>query len=463
MKKIIYLVAISAICAIGCTKEVQQQEETKSEESKELVMLSFTASSEFTKAYLNSDRSVSFRAGDKISVFANGTNYELTTAEGGDKAVFTGLGETADTYYALYPYSADATIDGDKIKNVVIGSGSYGTGTGTFNSKKAVSVAVSTGENLYFKQITSLLKITVPAEVTDLTEIVMFNRDNNASNYAGAISGTFNVTPSAEGRPVVEVTSAAFQAGIKGPISESPFPAGDYYLPILPATLTDTKGFDLKLAFSDMDGRAFSGIARTFEACQVYDLGTIRKVNEYVDNGFEQQNITDYTGNTGALSVIENPFKTSVNPSNYVLKNQVSGTGPTSGYIDIASGAAAGLRKFPSSVRDKYDKIRIKIYLGSNAYYPRLRRGSTDAPAAKLNGIVIDSNKGTWVANVKTDDWNLLEFNASDMTDGWKDFGSLANYQIRPMVDWDGNNVSGYDADTNNRCVYIDDITFVLK
>lgn len=462
MKKIIYLVAISAICAIGCTKEVQQ-EDTESKESKDLVMLTFTASSEFTKAYLNSDRSVSFRAGDKISVFANGTNYELTTTEGGDKAVFSGLGEVAATYYALYPYSATATIDGDKIQNVSIGTGSDGSGAGTFNSKRAVSVAVTTGEDLHFKQITALLKFTVPADVTDLEEVVMFNRDNSDSNLAGAISGTFNVTPSADGRPVVEVTTAKFQAGIKGPTGGSPFPAGDYYLPILPATLTDTKGFDLKLAFSDMDGRAFSGVARTFEACQVYNLGTIRKVNEYVDNGFEQQNITDYTGNTGALSVIENPYKTSVNPSNYVLKNQVSGTGPTSGYIDIASGAAAGLRKFPSSVRDKYDKIRIKIYLGSNAYYPRLRRGSTDAPAAKLNGIVIDS-KDTWEANVKTDDWNILEYNASDMTSGWTSFGSLATYQIRPMVNYDdGSNVSGYDEDTNNRCVYIDDITFVLK
>lgn len=463
MKKILYLIAISAICLSACTKEVQQ-EDTESKESKDLVMLTFTASSEFTKAYLNSDRSVSFRAGDKISVFANGTNYELTTTEGGDKAVFSGLGEVAATYYALYPYSATATIDGDKIQNVSIGTGSDGSGAGTFNSKRAVSVAVTTGEDLHFKQITALLRFTVPADVTDLDEVVMFNRDNSGSNLAGAISGTFNVTPSADGRPVVEVTTAKFQAGIKGPTSGEAFPAGDYYLPILPATLTDTKGFDLKLTFKDgFVGRVFSGVSRTFEACQVYNIGTIRKVDEFVDNGFEQQNITDYTGNTGALSVIENPFKTSVNPSNYVLKNQVSGTGPTSGYIEIASGAAAGLRKFPSSVRGNYDKIRIKIYLGNNAYYPRLRRASTDAPAAKINGVPVDS-KATWDANVRTDDWNILEYNASDMTSGWTSFGSLATYQIRPMVNYDdGSNVSGYDEDTNNRCVYIDDITFVLK
>lgn len=460
MKKLLYIFAISAVFASACTKEVSQPE-TESKDSKDLVMLTFTASSDFTKAYLNSDRSVSFRAGDTISVFANGTNYKFTTAEGGDKAVFTGLGETADTYYALYPYSADATIDGDKIKNVVIGSGSDGTGTGTFNSKKAVSVAVSTGENLYFKQITSLLKITVPAEVTDLTEIVMFNRDNNASNYAGAISGTFNVTPSAEGRPVVEVTSAAFQAGIKGPKSKSPFPAGDYYLPILPATLTDTKGFDLKLTFSDMTGRAFSGAARTFEACMVYNLGTIKKTNEYVDNTFERGDVTGFSGN--AYTVVDNPHKTANNNSDKVLEINVDGLGETSGYIQIASGEAAGLRKFPSAMRPNYDKIRIKMYLGSNEYYPRLKRGSEPACApASLNNSTCNTPEA-WADAVKNDDWNILEYNAGDLTSGWTSFSSLSTYQIRPMVDWEGNNVSGYDENTNNRRVWIDDITFVLK
>lgn len=462
MKKIVYLFAFTALCVIACSKDTTtRSEEQETKEDKELVMLRFTATADFTKAYLNSDRTVSFRAGDQISVFANGTNYQLTTTEGGDNAVFTGLGEQADTYYALYPYSESANIEEGKITNVTIGSGSDGTGTGTFNSKKAVAVAVSTGENLYFKQITALLKVTVPADVTDLTEIVMFNRDNNASNLAGAISGTFNVAPSADGRPSVEVTTAAFQAGMKGPTGGKPFPAGDYYLPILPATLTDTKGFDLKLTFSDMTGRAFSGAARTFEACMVYNLGTIKKTNEYVDNTFERGDVTGFSGN--ACTVVDNPHKTANNNSDKVLEINISGTGETSGYIQIASGEAAGLRKFPSAMRPNYDKIRIKMYLGSNEYRPRLKRGSEPACApASLNNSTCNTPEA-WAAAVKNDDWNILEYNAGDLTSGWTSFSSLSTYQIRPMVDWEGNNVSGYDENTNNRRVWIDDITFVLK
>lgn len=460
--------------ALSCTKEASIENAAK-KNAANLVPMSFTVSCD-TKAVLKDDLSVEFAADDKISIFANGTNYEFSTVEGGANAVFTGTCEEAGTYYALYPYNADATIDEGTIQNVSIGSGSAGTGTGTFNSQRAVAVAISNSTTLSFKHVTALLKVTVPAEVTDLKEIVVFNRDNGAGNTAGAITGTFNVTPVDGDVPTYEVTTPKFQTGFVGPDgSENPVPAGDYYIPVLPAQLTAKKGLDLKLTFSGNIegasgnvGRAFNGKGIKLGSGKVYQLGTVKKTAEYVYDNFESGTVAvpdNYSGNTNALSVIDNPVSSAINSSAKVLKNDMSTSSTsTSGYIDIKTGTDAyGYIKFPSSVRNNYDKVRIKIYLGTNAYYPRIRRGSNTAVLpAKLNGSDI-TDEASWTAAVKTDDWNILEWNAGQIDGGWTHLQNMATLQLRPFVDWGGNNTSGFDDVINNRLIYIDDITFVLK
>lgn len=473
MKKTVIILAIVA-AALSCAKESSVKEAAEKTKNVKLVEMTFTVAPE-TKAVLQNDRSVVFAPGDTISIFANGTNYEFTTAEGGANATFTGTGEEATTYYALYPYSASATIDAGTIQNVSIDQSSAGTGTGTFNSKKAVAVAISNSTSLTFKQVTALLKLTVPAEVTDLKEIIVFNRDNGDANKAGAITGTFNVTPVDGDAPTYEVTTPNFQTGFVGPSGNKyPVPAGDYYIPVLPAQLTAKKGIDLKITFfnniegtSGNVGRAFNGSGLKLERGKVYNLGTIKKTDSFVFDGYESGaaiSSDDYTGNTGALAVIENPVKTAANGSNYVMKNDMSGTTfSTSGLIQIKTESNNGYTKFPSSVRGNYNKIRIKIYLGTNAYYPRLRRGSnTAALPAKLNGSAI-SDQASWNAAVKTNDWNIFEWNASQIDGGWTHLQNMATLELRPFVDWSGNNTSGFDEKTNNRLIYVDDISFVLK
>lgn len=473
MKKSVIILAILA-AALSCTKEASLKEPAEKNKNVNLVEMSFTVSPE-TKAVLKDGYKVEFAAGDKISIFANGTNYQFTTAEGGANAVFTGTGEEATTYYALYPYNADATIDAGTIQNVSIGSGSAGTGTGTFNSQRAVAVAISNSTSLTFKQVTALLKLTVPAEVTDLQEIIVFNRDNGDANKAGAITGTFNVTPVAGDDPTYEVTTPNFQTGFVAPSgSENPVPAGDYYIPVLPAQLTAKKGLDLKLTFfnnidgaSGKNGRAFNGTGLKLERGKVYNLGVVKKTAEYVYENFESGaaiSSDDYTGNTGALAVIENPVKTAANGSNYVMKNDMSeSSGSTSGYIQVKTASNNGYTKFPSSVRGNYDKIRIKMYLGTNAYYPRVRRGSDAAVRpALLNGVAI-TNQASWEEAVKTDDWNILEWNISQLVSGWTSLSNMQTIEFRPFVNWDGSNTSGFNETNNNRLIYVDDISFVLK
>lgn len=471
MKKIFFAFAILALAA-SCAKEAAAPDNGGKNGNKELVEMSFTVSSELVKAGLNSDRSVSFKKDDAISIFANGTNYKFTATEAGADVTFTGSAEEASVYYALYPYTSGATIDGSTIKGASIQSGSQGTGTGGFNSKQVVLVASTTGTHLYFRQVCALLKITVPADVTDLKEIVGFNRDNGSSNLAGAISGTFDIALGDNDEPTVTVTTPKFQIGIVGPSgSSSPIPAGDYYIPVLPAQLTVKKGIDLKLTYMDsFVSRAFNGNGLKLQSGKVYDMGTVKKTDIFVENSFETGNISyfvtdnkDANGNK-AISIVENPYKTSINPSDHVLcDNMYTKTGGTSGYFEIQTGNDAGYIRFPSSVRGFYGTLRIKMYLGTNAYYPRIKRGSNNPALPKyLNGVEVTS-QGVWNTNVKTNDWNILEYTPDMIDSGWTDFTNIASYQIRPFVNYDGSNTSGFDEQTNNRLIWIDDITFVLK
>jgi len=478
MKKL--AISILAVAALMCSCTKQAVDNNRSDEvsgNANMVELTFKASfnEDETKAFLADDgHSVHFKANDEIAVFAGGTLYKFTAQTTGEVVEFTGsvtledLATAEGTYYAIYPYSAasGASVSAGVISGVTLAQSTVGVGTGTFNSKNAIAVAVTNTSVLEFKQLTALLKVTIPASVTDLKEIIVFNRDNGSSNKAGAIAGTFNVTPVLGGEPTIEVTSPLFQAGMVGPSgSSNPVPAGTYYIPVLPAQLTVKRGLDLKLTFLDnFVGRAFNGNGIKLNRAKIYNLGTLTKTDEFIYNDFEKNDMTDITGNTGALSIVANPFKTSVNSSDHVLKNDMSGsTGSTSGYVQIITGNDYGFIRFPSSVRSNYDKVRMKIYIGTNKYYPRIRRGSNPLAAPKLNGVYITS-QADWDANVKTDDWNEFEFKVSDIESTWSHFGSLGTLELRSFIQWSGNNYGeGFDATDNNRCIYIDDITFVLK
>lgn len=460
MKKFIFTFASAALVLAACSKEAQMpQDENNTLDGKNLIEMSFTASVSETKAYLNEDLSVSFRAGDEISVFANGVNYKFTTEEGGKNAVFTGTAETADTYYAVYPYSDAATIDGGTVKGLSIGTGSDGTGIGTFNSKKAFSVAATSGTSFHFKNVCALLKVTVPAGI-DLSEVVVFERSNVST---AAISGTFDVAISEDSAPAVTVTSAKYQVGMTGPSGSSvAMEEGSYFIPILPCALT--KGLDLKLTFksnisgtSSNVGRAFNGSALTIQSGKVYDLGTVKKTDEFVYSSFENNSVGEYTGNTNALSVVANPVpSSSVNSSAYCLKDDVStNSGSTSGYVQANINSV----KFPSSPRDKFTRIRMKVYLGTNKYYPIFlfnKSGSGTKPA-KVNGVAV-ADQDAFDAAIRTDDWNVLEWTASQF--GKSNLKELSSFQVKPCVNYSGSNmVMGEGSD---HIVYFDDIAFCL-
>lgn len=159
-------------------------------------------------------------------------------------------------------------------------------------------------------------------------------------------------------------------------------------------------------------------------------------------------------------TVKDNPYKTDVNPSNRVLSDHLLKETGTSGYFDM------GFSHLQN--RSKYRAIRVKVYLGENHYYPRLKiatlAGSPNKLPSSINGVAFPSNSASeaeWRSLIRTNDWNILVYDLIDCGFGAVNFENITSVQFRPLSQFDGSNCSGFDATTNNRTVYYDDIEFL--
>ena len=437
-----------------------------------MVKLTFTASSDFTKTVLNPDRSVSFSPGDIISVFANGTNYPFTTEDGGDIATFSGeMAEediSASTFYALFPYSASATIEGEVIQNVTLAKTSSPVANG-YAPQQAIFVAKSSDKSFTFKPVCALLKITVPSGMTDLKAVDVFNRQ---SGLDGSLTGTFDVDMSGAD-PGVTVTADPYDPHTVTLQAASTYSPGVYYIPVLPAHLT--YGIDLKMTYSgSYVGRTATGVVMTLEAGNVYNLGVLKKTKEFIyssfENGFAYSG--EYNGNDG-ISIIDNPLQNSNNTSPKVLRLDMhtrSANSSISGYIDFSISDT----KFPISNSDRtfrkfFKTFKIKMYWGEinseNAdlrYYPQLywdKNSSLKAHPARLNGATI-TDQASFDAAYRANDWNELEWDYSQFTDK-NNWGWLSSVRIRNFVNWSDNGLK--TGDGYNLIVHWDDVAFVSE
>jgi hypothetical protein len=469
MKKFFALLAIAAV-AFSCSEELSV-EVTSENEGINLVPVTFTATADMTKAVLDG-LDVSFSAGDKIAIFKNGNKYQFTTAAGGANATFEGSIDAADIeaagdYYALFPYSDAAGIDGGTITGVTLAK--YSTATrGSFAPQQAIFVAKSSTTALTFKSAVALLKITVPDGITDLKEIAIFNRQNTSAPFTGAITGVFNVTPG-EGYPSVEVTGKhgdPHTAGLNP--SGSVFSSGDYYIPVLPSTLT--KGFDMKLVFNDpsdsFTGRLAIGSELTFAAGKVYNLGAIRRQRFFVMDGFENETpdvkSSKWTGND--VYVRTNPYSAPEygdNSSSKVLEMDMhtrGGSSATSGYLQYTIPISS------TSFMGFFKSVSIKVYYGDtygkDDYYPRLKwnKDGTATLPAEVNGSEI-ADKDSFDAAIQKNKWNTFTWNASQWA-GKSNLSTLTSVEIRFFVDWSNGSLTTGAGYSLYCC--IDDLTFNL-
>ena len=184
-----FLLAAAAVAAISCAKESLPVENENPVPEVELVPMTFTATADNGEAdtkvfYDGQTKTTQWKSGDKIAVISsNGTasTFEaVEVSEDGKTAVFEGLAENAETYYAVSPASAykgdgKEVLNGTlyvnipEVQNAVAGS---------FDPAAFVSVATNNGGTLSFKNSCTVVKFRL--NEADNVKSVRFTANEDA-------------------------------------------------------------------------------------------------------------------------------------------------------------------------------------------------------------------------------------------------------------------------------------------
>lgn len=188
MKAIKYsLIAIAAMVAVSCAKEITPEAGQTPETNPNLVEITLTAtgeSDEETKAVFSGYPKIAWEGNEEISLLGTNTgNQKLTTTTKGHQATFTGYADITDeVYYAVYPYDSNVSLTADgKLSNVTVPAVQTAT-AGSFDPKAYIAVAKSTDkESLYFKAVGAFIKFQLE-DAENVKSVTMVS--NAGSNMA---------------------------------------------------------------------------------------------------------------------------------------------------------------------------------------------------------------------------------------------------------------------------------------
>lgn len=251
-KHFIFLSAI-AVLLFSCTRESDQEVIQPGE------TITFTAGcadSEDTRTILQVDgTSVWWETGAQVNVFfSNKASGKFTSTNSqaqdivdfqGSLTIVVGSVETENpphAYWAVYPYDAANTCDGESVTLTV--PSSQTAVEGTFANKMFPSIATSTNFYLAFYNVCGGVRFTVANEGIASVSF----KANNGESLAGKVQVGF------DGVPVVKsVVEGASEVVVNAP--EGGFVPGKYYFAaLLPQTLS--RGVSLE--FKKSDGRVAS-------------------------------------------------------------------------------------------------------------------------------------------------------------------------------------------------------------
>ena len=250
----------------SCTKEEIISDINSS--SAEKVKLEFKAGIDaMSRTVLTTNNFVEWEAGDAISLFDSNGNNKFTTSTGGSSVTFTGSAQdNLETYYALYPYNANAVLSGSVITTML--PAEQTALAGSFANMLNPSVATSgSDKTLAFKNACALVvKFTLQYTGNNNITKVMFS-----GNGGEALAGTIHIdalsdNPSA----AVETEFAETEVTLNGGFTSG----STYYFVTAPAVLS--RG--LTITFYDENGNEWKRIGTNrseLKAGHLLNLGTI--------------------------------------------------------------------------------------------------------------------------------------------------------------------------------------------
>ena len=258
MNKYVIIFGVIAAMLFSCTRETAIVDDIQPEQT-----ITFTAGwadSEETKTILQSDgKSVWWDAAEQINVFFSDLASGRFTSRNaqpqaivdfqGSLPIVVGSIETdnpAHAYWAVYPYNAANTCDGESVTITV--PSVQTTQEESFANKMFPSIATSTNFHLAFYNVCGGARFTVANE--GITSITF--KANNGESLAGKVQVGFDGTP-----VVKDILEGSSEVLVNAP--EGGFIPGMYYfVSLLPETLTKGlsltfKKSDSKVAFTSLD------------------------------------------------------------------------------------------------------------------------------------------------------------------------------------------------------------------
>ncbi|MGM9786989.1 MAG: DUF4979 domain-containing protein [Candidatus Cryptobacteroides sp.] len=266
MKKSYMFIAATVVLAASCAKE---QIPSVSNDPV-LVEKTFTADMTVTKTSL-SDHMVLWTEGDRISVFDNVANannpFESSNISGGS-AFFSGyVADGATEYVAVYPYKYGTTYDAANKKITIDIPVSQKAVKGSFDNNLNVSLAVSEGDMLNFKNVCALLRVTIPEDMTNVRAVSL-----TSSTY---LSGKMEVTLHNDGTFSVAGNTSSNNAfkEINLDNGGAAMEPGDYYFVVMPGTYSK-----IYLGVTTMDNELYtrySNASKTVVSNDIVNLGAV--------------------------------------------------------------------------------------------------------------------------------------------------------------------------------------------
>ncbi len=260
------LYAIAALAAIACTVSCNEKEiETNIPSVKQ--PMSLVASGEAQgKVFLDFSESANVRWSDDdlIAVFDGTAMNQFSIDPGtntGAAATFSGeVTAGATSLYAVYPYSAAGSLSSSNI-TVTVPSAQVVGSSANVDPAALVSVGVVDNGAIEFKQVCGLLKIEVTG--SEVHSIVV---SGNALAGTATVAGSTGVISS------VSSASNSITLTYEG---DANFPAGTYYVAVLPGT-TPAGNFSIQLvnAYGATSVKTASS-AVTFQRLKGMDAGNI--------------------------------------------------------------------------------------------------------------------------------------------------------------------------------------------
>lgn len=231
------------------------------------VPMEFSASVEATRTVLENEGSVSWEAGDEISLFdPSGNNNKFVTSVGGESVTFSGTAVNAGgKYYALYPYDANANLSGSVFTTMLPAQQSARDGSFASMLNPSVAVADGPNESLSFKNACAVIKFSFTTTTDAEISKVVF-QGNSGEPLAGNVQIDAGVEPSST---TVMEDGASSEIELSGTFA----PDKDYYFVVAPCSLSN--GFTI--TFYNSKGKAWSRVgtkSASLKAGYILDLGT---------------------------------------------------------------------------------------------------------------------------------------------------------------------------------------------